>query len=61
MRKICLFILMTLLILSCSVKQNEQLALIKGEVLSGKAEKVKFDWMVDNPISDRGETYGRVR
>jgi thiol-disulfide isomerase/thioredoxin len=57
MKKNILFSLMTFLIMSCSQKQNENIALIKGEVLSGNAEKVKFEWIVDNPISGKGETF----
>ncbi len=49
---------MALLIMSCSnQKQNDNIAIIKGEVLSGKAKEVKFEWIVDNPISSKGEIF----
>ena len=48
---------MAFLLMSYSQKQNDNIAKIKGEVLSGKAKKVKLKWMVDNPISGKGETY----
>jgi thiol-disulfide isomerase/thioredoxin len=46
-----------LLIVSCSSEHNKKVALIKGEVLSGNATEVKFEWIVDNPISGNGNTF----
>jgi len=57
MKNYILFLLLTILTISCTQKQNNNLAIIKGEVLSGKAKDVKFEWIVDNPISGKGETY----
>ncbi len=57
MKKNILLSLLTVLIISCTQKQNDDIVLIKGEVLSGKAKKVKFEWIVDNPITGKGETF----
>jgi thiol-disulfide isomerase/thioredoxin len=57
MKQLFLFFLMTFLIVSCFLKKNGKVAIIKGEVLSGKAKQVKFEWIVDNPITGKGETY----
>ncbi len=52
-----LFLLLTVFAISCTQKQNDNIVLIKGEVLSGKAKKAKFEWIMDNPISGKGETF----
>jgi len=57
MKKSILFLLLTVLFISCNQKQNDNIVSIKGEVLSGNAQKVEFDWIVDNPISGKGESY----
>ena len=58
MRKNILSVLMAFLIMSCANhKQEDNSAIIKGEVLSGKVKNVKFEWIVDNPISGKGETF----
>jgi thiol-disulfide isomerase/thioredoxin len=58
MKRNILLALVALLIMSCSnQEQNDYSAIIKGEVLSGKAKAVKFEWIVENPISGKGETF----
>ncbi len=57
MKKNILLSLMTFLIFSCSQKHSDNIVFIKGEVLSGNAKEVKFEWIVDNPISGKGETF----
>jgi len=44
-------------VISCKKSQHLNYATIKGEVLSGDVKEVTFQWIVDNPISGKGETY----
>ncbi|MEA1886559.1 MAG: TlpA disulfide reductase family protein [Bacteroidota bacterium] len=57
MKKLLLIIITTLLVVSCSRKDTGKAVNIKGEILSGNPENVKFEFIVDNPITGRGETY----
>lgn len=58
MKKILFSVLMALVVISCSNhKQNSNSVIIKGEVLSGDAKDVRFEWIVDNPISGVGKTF----
>lgn len=56
MKKICLFLL-ALLLISCTAKHLENVAVIEGKVLSGEIKEVTFEWISDNPIQNKGETY----
>ena len=57
MKKNILILLMTVLIIPWIQGQNDNIVLIKGKDLSGKAKNVKFEWIVDNPIKGTGETF----
>ncbi|TLX76550.1 TlpA family protein disulfide reductase [Labilibacter sediminis] len=57
MKQTFLFALLTLLVMSCSQPEIPQKAIITGEVLSGKAKKVDFEWIIDNPINPIGKAY----
>lgn len=52
-----LIVLMTFFLVSCSLKQNEKVAFIKGEVRSINAEEVRIEWLVDNPILGIQQTF----
>ncbi|MCW3806913.1 TlpA family protein disulfide reductase [Plebeiibacterium marinum] len=54
---LALMLLTLLFVASCTPKQETHTVTIKGKVLSGDAKQVKFDWLVDNPITRKGEYY----
>lgn len=50
-------LLVPLIIVSCSQEEKNKTALIKGSVLTENVAKINFNWIVDNPISGKGNTY----
>ncbi|HPR32680.1 MAG TPA: TlpA disulfide reductase family protein [Prolixibacteraceae bacterium] len=51
------FILAAIVFGSCSLNQKKQTASISGEVLSGDIHEVRFEYIVDNPLNDKGKQY----
>lgn len=49
--------MLALLALSCLTVHAEVVTRVKGKVVSGNASEVLLRWMVDNPITGKGETY----
>jgi hypothetical protein len=43
--------------MSSTLKQDEKVAFIKGEVLSINAKEVRIEWIVDNPIRGIQQTF----
>lgn len=50
-------VVLAFVVMSCTQNEVKKSAIIHGEVLSGKAKNVELQWMVDNPISKKGEQY----
>ncbi|MBN1924227.1 MAG: TlpA family protein disulfide reductase [Prolixibacteraceae bacterium] len=56
MRKIILLSSLLILLFSCNQEKTNEVT-ITGKVLTGNVEEVKFDWIRDNPIINKGEQY----
>lgn len=42
---------------SCTNTKKEKGVTVRGKILSGQIEEVRFEWIVDNPIRGNGAQY----
>ncbi|ASB50329.1 TlpA family protein disulfide reductase [Alkalitalea saponilacus] len=57
MKKRNLIVLITLIVMSCSMNKEDDVVIIKGEISSISATEVRFEWLVDNPIQGIQKTF----
>lgn len=57
MKQILFLLFAALVVVSCSEKQPENIAKVQGKVLTADADKVVFEYIRKNPVSDKTNMY----